>query len=173
MASNSYRTCAVNWVRGHRRLAVSATLVVIVLSVALEVGVRIITPDAMEIVEYSYVVPHHVVYDQMVANPVEAIDTYHSLTRTAAAWNTFNPQYGGFEYCEGSHLLTSLPDTSNQPLVLRFLWHGIPIAVASHAPASNGSGGLWACGPDEWQVSAGGVPNPRPYFNDDAFQWFP
>lgn len=118
--------------------------------------------------------PHTVVSDYLVTNPVEAATTYRALTQTAANWATYESGYGLIT-CQQGSAFSPLPATINQLLVLRFLWHGLPVAVVTHYPIRDNPYQFWTCQNNltEWQVSAGGIANPRPYLNDAAVYLFP
>jgi hypothetical protein len=180
--SHNRRARLVAWLRARHRLISRVAVVVVIILVGLEIGIRIVTPDAMEVTAYNNSGWGHVLlYDHLDTNAAEANATYHALTHTAADWvdvshfktpNT--PGYSPVETCQQYGLSEQFAKRSEQ-LVFRFLWHGIPIAVATHYPLQDNPYLFWTCqlNMTEWQISAGGVANPRPYVNDTMLTYFP
>ncbi len=167
------------WLRTHRVIAI-VTLIALVMLVAFEFGVRAVTPDTMEVIEYgnaAYGEPANaVIYQQVITDPAQIAATYQALTRTPADWATHidpGPTYGLHTCPQGA--LSPDFETRAHLLVVRFLWQGYPVAVVTHYPIQDNPYWFWRCQNNmtEWQVSAGGVINPRPYVSDSVLTLFP
>ncbi|HEX8731692.1 MAG TPA: hypothetical protein VF725_06485 [Ktedonobacterales bacterium] len=180
VVSHSRRACLVAWLRARRRLMPYVAVVVVLLALV-EIGVRTVTPDAMEIMAFSGSESHALLYDHLDTNAAEANAAYRALTHAEADWvdaSAFTPPstpgHRPLVTCQQYGLSDQFAKRSEQ-LVFRFLWHGIPIAVATHYPIQDNPYLFWTCqlNMTEWQISAGGVANPRPYVNDTMLTYFP
>lgn len=154
-------------------------LFVVVLA-AFEIGVRVATPDTMEAIEYGspgYGEPANAVISRyVITDPAQIAATYQALTHTPADWATHIDQgpTSGLHTCR-QWTLSFDSGTRAHLLVVRFLWRDHPVAVFTHYPIQDNPYWFWTCQHNmtEWQASAGGIINPRPYVNDSVLTLFP
>ncbi len=141
-----------------RLLAVS---LVLALLLVFEVGVRLLAPDAVEI-QVTDSTGAHVLYDQTTTNATVAQADYRAITATPGRLSFAQPS------CPG-HMALDLP-AANQATV-RFLWHGLPIAVAVHSGQPDTLTAWLTCSVPgvwyqwAWYMSSGGLPTPWPFIN--------
>ncbi|HEX5571688.1 MAG TPA: hypothetical protein VFX31_09890, partial [Ktedonobacterales bacterium] len=58
------------WRRAHRRsVHVCALIIVVALVVLVEGGVRVVSPDQMEVLDYDSSPAHHLLSDHSISNP--------------------------------------------------------------------------------------------------------
>ena len=118
-------------------------LLLVVAFVAFEVGVRLVTPDA---VRYTAV-------DQFHGTVYSSTSGTITDPATVAQWQadmTANPS--GKYVWQGWH--STCAGTDPYSYTYTFLWHGLPVEVVTQAPFC--AGGLY-------QISSGGVTDPRAY----------
>lgn len=159
------RTLATH-ARNRRRALAAAILASLLIGLAFEVGVRVIQPDSMELIEYSFFDRSSVVYDHVVDNASAAQRAYAAITTTLVPISTDR---------RGCNSTSTLDPVFAHRYVIRFLWHGLPIAVATH-DSDYGDAAFFSCsavGQIDWSVSSGGVANPRPFLNRDVTGLFP
>lgn len=68
------------WWRAHRRWVTVCALIIVTLFVLVEGGVRIVTPDQMEVLDYDSSPAHHLLSDHSISNLAVAA-TYDELTQ--------------------------------------------------------------------------------------------
>lgn len=167
--------------RAHRRLVAILTLLSVVVLAAFEIGVRVVSPDTMEAIEYgspAYGESANAVTSRyVITDPAQIAMTYQALTQTSADWATqFDTSAipPTLQTCQQRVLSRDLT-TRTHLLIIRFLWHDHPVAVFTHYPIQDNPYWLWTCQGNmtEWQMSAGGIINPRPYVDDSVLSLFP
>lgn len=164
------------WRRAHRRWVTVCALIVVALFVLVEGGVRVVTPDQMEVLDYDSSPAHHLLSDHSISNPAAVAATYDELTRAPLMPN---PQafWTGRDNCGMGNSSDVWYSRLGDDLTLRFTWHGIPVAVFTSNDFYNPYP-VWKCNATAsrvlWFVNAGGIPNPEPYADDNAaIRWFP
>lgn len=164
------------WRRAHRRWVTVCALIVVALFVLLEGGVRIVTPDQMEVLDYDRPPAHHLLSDHSISNPAAVAATYDELMRAPLMPN---PQafWTGRDNCGMGNSSDVWYSRLGDDLTLRFTWHGIPVAVFTSNDFYNPYP-VWKCNATAsrvlWFWNAGGIPNPEPYADDNAaIRWFP
>jgi len=116
----------------------------IVLIVAFEIDVRQVTPDA---VQYS-------VHWSINGGPIYSKDGTITNPVTVARWRaTMTATPSGKYIWQGRGSTCSMLTAYSISYV--FLWHGFPVEVVSQAPD---------CGGEHYQISSGGITDPRTYF---------
>ncbi len=131
--------------RTRRGLVVRLTLValVVALIVAFEIGVRQVTPDA---VQYS-------VQWSINGGPIYSKDGTITNPATVARWRaTMTATPSGKYIWQGRGSTCSVLTAYSISYV--FFWHGLPVEVVTQAPF---------CGGGLYQISSGGIMDPRAY----------
>jgi hypothetical protein len=135
--------------RNHRTIFIRTLLLLVAVFVIFEVGVRLLTPDAVQ-------------YDVQVSTNGGPVDTRTGTITdptTIARWRV------AFTKTPSGQLLISTlirqwekqitcATLSSFTASYVFLWHGITLEAVSSLPACD----------EEYQISSGGLPDPRTYF---------
>ncbi len=133
----------------HRRTLAGMVLLVVAVFVLFEVGVRLITPDAVR-------------YDmQVTTNGGPAITQTGTITdpKIIARWRAEVTQTPSGQLLLGTLIREWREQDNCAPLSeftasYVFLWHGIVIEAVSSLPVCT----------EEYMISSGGLPDPRTYF---------
>jgi hypothetical protein len=150
--------------RMRRRILAAIVIASALLIGTVEISVRVVLPEAVEVQVYTEM-GNQLIGDQTINNPVVSQGLYRDIT---AYPQTYISPMDSL-HCSGG----PLDDPTGHIYVLRFLWHGIPIAVVTHRIDNTNSwlSPFYSCGQKvRWWVSSGGIANPFPYINDQIFQ---
>lgn len=154
--------------RIHRRAITVAVLALLLIGVAFEVGARAVRPDdAMELIEHS-LDRTHIIYDGAIHDTGVVQSAYTALMSTPVPISIVSDQ-------RGYHSTLLLDPILAHRYIIRFLWHGLPVAVATH-DADYGIATFFSCsavGQVDRSVSSGGVTNPRPFLNRTVIALYP
>ncbi len=134
--------------RSRRALVVAMALLLVAAFIALEIGVRLLPPDAVRYAAQQTTNGETVFTKSgTITDPATIARWRAAMTKTPSG--IFLWQQGGTCAPLGYYTATYV-----------FLWHGLPIEVVSSLPG---------CG-EQYEISSGGIPDPRTYYVAELVQ---